>query len=117
MYNFSTVIAFIIFLIFWIVFFSFFLKAAYEKMEEAKRAIFELGKEVTRGFIQLAPEEIKSIIRCKRVRQGSKPLEKLISDEDRWKMVVKININRTVIKIWELSFFLTILSKGHRHCI
>ena len=35
-------------------------------MEEA---IFELGKEVTKGFIQLAPKEIKSMTSYKRVRQ------------------------------------------------
>ena len=38
-------------------------------MEEARETIFELGKEVTKGFIQLAPEEIKSMTCCKRVRQ------------------------------------------------
>ncbi|XP_066014631.1 uncharacterized protein [Pocillopora verrucosa] len=41
-------------------------EAAYEKMEEARRAMFELGKEVTRGFIQLTPDEIKLITGCKR---------------------------------------------------
>ena len=61
MYNFSTVIAIIILL--------FFFKAAYETIEEAREAIFELGKEVTRGFIQSAPRGINLITRCKRVGQ------------------------------------------------
>ena len=52
-------------------------------MEEARRAIYELGKEVTRGFIQLAPEKIKWITRCERVRQKNQPLKQLISNEDR----------------------------------
>ena len=56
--------------------FSFF-KAAYEKMEEARRAMFELGKEVTRGFIQLTPDEIKLITDCKRVRQKINPYSSL----------------------------------------
>ena len=79
-------------------------------MEEAREAIFELGKEVTRGFIQSAPRAIDLITLCKRVGQN-KFLEQLISDEDRWKAVINININRTVVKIWDSSFFLTILSK------
>ena len=78
--DFNTVIAILMLLI--SVFFSFF-KAAYEKAEEARKAIFELGKEVTRGFIQLAPEKIKWITRCKRVRQKNQPLKQLISNEDR----------------------------------
>ena len=43
-------------------------------MEEARRAIYELGKEVTRGFIQLTPDEIKLITGCKRVRQKKSTL-------------------------------------------
>ena len=57
--------------------FFFFFKAAYEKMEEARRAMFELGKEVTRGFIQLTPDEIKLITDCKRVRQKINPYRSL----------------------------------------
>ena len=43
-------------------------------MEEAREAIFELGKEVTRGFIQLAPQGIKLITESKKVRQKKKTL-------------------------------------------